>query len=314
MNLDCPRLLRFGLLYILVFSIQSSAPALDVPPLRGRVNDLAGLLPPDRAQQLEEQLRQFEQETTHQIAVLTIPTLEGHPIEEFGIRVAETWKIGQKGRANGVILIIAQKERKIRIEVGRGFEGIMPDAVASRIIRENIAPRYRENDHVGAIEAGIDSILKVTRGDTVAAPSQTRPRRNPPGVSLFVITALLALLIGISRRTPLRGAFGGAIGGVVIGSPAAWSSGPGILIAFALVGAIVGALVNLYSATAWGRPWTVRRARQDSWPRDTIYYGGTGDGGGGSDFGGGGFGGDFGGGGFSGGGGDFGGGGASGDG
>ena len=113
-------------------------------PLRARVNDLAKILTAEKTQQLEEQLREFEQQTSHQIVILTIPSLEGDPIEDFSIRVAEAWKIGQKGTANGVILIVGQKERKIRIEVGRGFEGILPDVVASRIIREVIAPRYHE--------------------------------------------------------------------------------------------------------------------------------------------------------------------------
>jgi len=308
------RFFLFELVFFLVLSINSSVPALDVPPLRARDNDLAKILTAEKTQQLEEQLRQFEQQTSHQIAILTIPSLEGDPIEDFSIRVAEAWKVGQKGIANGVILIVAQKERKIRIEVGRGFEGILPDVIASRIIREVIAPRYREGDYAGSIQAGIDSILEVTRGEAVPKTSQTGTRRTPPGAGLFMLTALFALLVGISQRTPLRGALGGAISGGVIGSPALWSSSFGILIALLIAGAVVGGLANFYTARAWGRPWTVKRARRESWPRETIYYGGSGDGGSGGDFGGGGFGGDFGGGGFSGGGGDFGGGGASGDG
>ena len=307
-------LFLFGLALFLVLLINASVPALDVPPLRARVNDLAKILTPEKTQQLEEQLRQFEQQTSHQIVILTIPSLEGDPIEDFGIRVAEAWKIGQKGTANGVILIVAQKERKIRIEVGRGFEGILPDVVASRIIREVIAPRYREGDYAGSIQAGIDSISEVTRGEAISKPPQTRTRRNPPVAGLLIVAALFAGLIGISQRNLLRGGLGGAISAGVIGVPAAWSSNYGLLIALLLTGALVGALVNFYITKAWGRPWTGKRSRRDSWPRDTIYYGGSGDGGGGGDFGGGGFGGDFGGGGFSGGGGDFGGGGASGDG
>src|SRR5215510_701260 len=139
------RFLPFWPAFLLVLSINSFVSALDVPPLRAaRVNDLAKILTAEKTQQLEERLRQFERETSHQIAVLTIPSLEGDPIEDFGIRVAEEWQIGQKGAANGVILIVAQKERKIRIEVGRGFEGILPDIIASQIIREVIAPRYRD--------------------------------------------------------------------------------------------------------------------------------------------------------------------------
>ena len=90
------------------------------------------------------------------LVVLTVPGLEGDGIEDFSIRVADAWKIGQKGIANGVILVVAQKERMIRIEVGRGFEGILPDAIASRIIREAILPRYRTGDYAGSIAAGVD--------------------------------------------------------------------------------------------------------------------------------------------------------------
>src|SRR5215475_10831660 len=304
--------------FLLVLSINSFVSALDVPPLRARVNDLAKILTAEKTQQLEERLRQFERETSHQIAVLTIPRLEGEPIENFGIRVAEEWQIGQRGAANGVILIAAQKERKIRIEVGRGLEGILPDVIASQIIREVIAPRYREGDYSGGIEAGIDSISKVTRGEVISKPSQTRARRNPPVAGMnvagmFIIAALFAGLVGISQRTILRGGFGGAISAGIISVPAGWWLGSGIWIAIILMGATVGALANSYITKAWGRPWITKRSRRERFPRDTIYYGGSGDGVGGGDFGVG-FGGVLGDGGFSGGGGDFGGGGESGDG
>jgi len=316
MNVTSLRLLLFGLVCVLIVSLSPVSSALDVPPLRGRVNDLARMLPPDRAQQLEERLRQFEQETSHQIVIVTVPTLEGDPIEDFGIRVAEAWRIGQKGTANGAILIIAQKERKIRIEVGRGFEGILPDATASRIIREVIAPRFQESDYAGCIDAGIDAIIEVTRGEVAQKRPKTQPNteRILTVAGLFIVAALFALLVGMAQRSPIRGGLGGAISGGIVGIPAALTSRSGLWIFVVIVGAIVGALVNFYSAGAWGRPRTVKRSRQDSWPRDTVYYSGSGDGGSGGDFGGGGFGGGFGDGGFSGGGGDFGGGGASGDG
>ncbi|HEY4491658.1 MAG TPA: TPM domain-containing protein, partial [Acidobacteriota bacterium] len=151
----------------LVLLTHSFAVALEVPQLRGRVNDLADILPSDRARLLEERLAAFEKETGHQIAVLTIPSLEGDPLEDFSIRVAESWKIGQKGFDNGAILLVAQKERKLRIEVGYGLEGVLPDAIANRIIREVIVPRLRENDYAGGIEAGVNAILQVTKGESL---------------------------------------------------------------------------------------------------------------------------------------------------
>lgn len=294
--------------------LSSLALALEVPPLRGRVNDLAGIIQANRAQYLDYRLAKFESETGHQIAVLTIPSLEGDTLEDFSIRVAETWKIGQKDLDNGVILLWAQKERKIRIEVGYGLEGVLPDAVASRIIREVIAPRFRDADYTGGIEAGITSIMEVTRGEA----STDRPRVSakskvgPLAALSLVAAALFAALIGIIQRTPVRAGLGGTIGAGLIGFPGALTSFPGVWLVVLLGGAIIGILSNTYAAGAWGKPWNIKRSRRERWPRDAIYYDGSGEGG--SYFDGGGFGGGFGDGGFSGGGGDFGGGGASGDG
>jgi uncharacterized protein len=282
----------------------SLASALDVPPLRGRVNDYAGMLPADSARALEERLKQFERETTNQIVILTVPGLEGDALEDFSIRVAESWKIGQKGVANGAILIIAQKERKIRIEVGYGFEGVLPDAIVSRIIREVIAPRFKSSDYAGGIEAGIDSILKVTTGETLPAASRSQ-RRQSSGVSLalgaLLMAALFALIIGITQRTVPHGAFGGAGAAGITSAIGAASGGPGFWLLAILTGAVIGGLSSYFVRKNWGRAWTARGSRgYEPW-------GGGGWGGGGFDSG------DFGGSGFSGGGGDFGGGGASGD-
>jgi uncharacterized protein len=308
------RLFFAGLVLLLVPTILSVALALDVPPLSGRINDLAGLWSRDEAQQFEERLRQFEKETGHRIAVLTIPSLEGDSLEDFSIRVAKVWKIGQEGPDNGAILLFVQKERKIRIEVGYGLEGILPDAVASRIIREEIAPRFRTGDYVGALDAGTEAIIKVTRGEAMPRATAIPPRKGIRGsimaAGLFIVAVLFALIVGITRRTPVGGAVGGAISGGAVGVGGTLASSSGLWMFYLLVGAITGFLANVYAERAWGKPWSVRRSRRERWPRDTIAYG---DGGGG-DFGGGGFGGDFGSGGFSGGGGDFGGGGASGDG
>jgi uncharacterized protein len=314
MKLRKARMFFAGLALLLAPTIISFALALDVPPLRGRVNDYAGLIPADRAQALEDRLAAFEQETGHQIAVLTIPSLKGDILEDFSIRLAETWKIGQKGFDNGAILLVAQQERKIRIEVGYGFEGILPDAVASRIIREAIAPRLREGDYATGIDAGTEAIIQVTRGEGLPRGTGTAPdkgiRGNIMAAGLFIVAVLFAVIVGVTRRTPVSGSVGGAISGGAVGVGGTLASSSSLWILYLLVGAITGFLANLYAGRAWGKPWTAKSSRRDPWPRDTISYG---DGGGG-DFGGGGFGGDFGSGGFSGGGGDFGGGGASGDG
>jgi uncharacterized protein len=184
------RLLVVPLLVVLTYAGISFS--LDVPPLRGRVNDTAILMPPARAQSLEQRLEQFENETGHQIAVLTIPNLQGEDIAGFGIRVAENWKIGKKKFDNGAILIVARDDHKLRIEVGYGLEGVLPDAIANRIIQEIIVPRFRDNDFPGGIEAGVEAIMKVTSGEPL--PETARKRKAAPHSYIPLIAPLLLLV------------------------------------------------------------------------------------------------------------------------
>ncbi len=296
-----------GFFFFLALAIYSLALSLEVPPLRGRVNDYAKLLPQERARALEAQLEKFEQETGHQIAVLTIPSLKGDSLEDFSIRVAESWKIGKKGFDNGAILLIARDDRRLRIEVGYGLEGVLPDAIASRIIREVITPRFRSGDYAGGIEAGVDAILKITKGETL--PERTRPAPGPTAsqgaslITILMITAMLALFIGMTRRRLFGGAVGGAASGLVTSLFA--SGGLGLVLLPALiVGALLGAIGAALGTGSAGNQWVGRsRSRRGDWGGGAFPGG----------FGGGGFGGGGGDGGFSGGGGGFGGGGASGD-
>jgi len=193
---------RAGLLSFLLLLIASPlARALEVPPLRGRVNDYAGVMSQDQARTLESQLAQFEQETGHQIAVLTIPTLAGEDIEGFSIRVAENWKIGKKGFDNGVILLVAVKDRKLRLEVGYGLEGVLPDAIADRIIRDYIVPRFRAQDYAGGVIAGIDAVQKVIKQEplpeSARKPNQA-PRSGFNSLAMFAIAFVIFALMAFS--------------------------------------------------------------------------------------------------------------------
>ncbi len=145
--------------------------ALDVPFLAGRVNDTAGMLSAKTVQQLERELAAFEKETSNQVAVLTIPSLEGEAIEEYAIKVVETWKLGRKDKDNGVLLLISRDDRKMRIEVGDGLEGDLTDALSSIIIRREITPRFRDGDFDGGVRAGVEAIMNVIRGSYTAAES-----------------------------------------------------------------------------------------------------------------------------------------------
>ena len=312
-----PRItLFFGLLLIL--GQAKPCNALQVPTLRGRVNDLAGLLSQEQSARLEEQLAQFEQQTGHQVAVLTIPTLEGNALEDFSIKVADAWKIGQKGFDNGVILLVARDDRKLRMEVGYGLEGALPDAIASRIINEVIVPRFRETDYGGGIESGITAIMQAIRGESLPEPSR-KSQRAPHAdsvsmISVLLFVALIALLTGITQPSNGRAAMAGAISSGIFGLPT-MAVGMTLWLSAIFIGSIAAILASLYARRSWGRVWDVGSGRRyDYSPRDVFYgpvgggsIGGSGAGG----YGGSGSGGSSGGG-FSGGGGGFGGGGASG--
>jgi len=159
---------RFLLNVSALLGIFLSAPsvlALDVPKLNGYVNDYAQMLSADQAQKLEGDLKENESATSNQIFILTIPSLEGQVLEEFSIKVAEAWKAGQKGKDNGVIVLLAKNDRKIRIEVGRGLEGRLTDLVSGRIIREEMTPRLKANDAFGALEKCVEKINLAVKGE-----------------------------------------------------------------------------------------------------------------------------------------------------
>src|SRR5512144_1119145 len=138
--------------------------ALNVPALTGRIVDLARVLPAQDADQLAAQLKAHEEKTGNQVAVLILPSLEGESLEEYSHRVATTWKLGQKGTDNGVLLLIALKERKLRIEVGYGLEGTLTDLRSARIIRQEMVPRFKAGDVPGGVRAGTEAILKTIEG------------------------------------------------------------------------------------------------------------------------------------------------------
>ena len=287
--------MKLFLALILSLFLPASALALDVPPLRGHVNDYAALLTPQVAAQLERQLTEFERSDSTQVVVLTVPTLAGENLEEFSIKVAEAWKVGQKGLDNGAILLVAKQERKVRIEVGRGLEGKLTDLVSGRIIRGEIAPSFKAGDFDRGIVAGVSAIEATVRGEYQGTPRDLRhgKKGGPPLVTLGIFLLVACVFLGSMSR--MLGGLAGAAGLPIV----AWLTFPGM--AFAIIAglAVAGFLLGMLIAFLFG----------GGGGRGGYYGGGPWFGGG---FGGGAGGGGFGGG-FSGGGGDFGGGGASGD-
>jgi len=157
--------------FLLALTVACAARAIEVPFLSGRVTDNAEILSAAAKARITASLKVHEEATTNQLAVLTVPSLEGSTVEDFATKVFETWKLGQKGKDNGVLLLIAPKDRRLRIEVGYGLEGSLTDVAASRIIRNVITPRFKANDFDGGIEQGIEAIIGELTGKPVAAAS-----------------------------------------------------------------------------------------------------------------------------------------------
>jgi uncharacterized protein len=201
------KLLSITILIYLFAGLASLTHALDVPPLRGRVNDYAGVMSQEQVQSLEARLAQFDQETGHQVAVLTIPTLDGEDMEGFSIRVAESWKIGKKGFDNGVILVVAVKDRRLRLEVGYGLEGVLPDAIAKQITSNYIVPRFRSQDYAGGIIAGIDAVLRVIKNEPLPESARKKGGSQGPnlsGTAMLVITLALFGLMAFAAASRRR--------------------------------------------------------------------------------------------------------------
>lgn len=288
---DWSRLVCCCYLAVATCVLPTVASALDVPPLTGRVVDRAHVLPTSTAESLTAQLAAHETQSSNQVAVLIIPSLEGESLEEFSHRVATTWKLGQKGTDNGALLLIAIGERKVRIEVGYGLEGALTDARSAQIIRNEIVPRFRTGDLPGGVTAGVNAIVKTIEG-TYQAPEKAAPRQESDVIGQVVVAVVAGLLVGLVFRNIHR----------IIGPVA--GAGISTLLAPWLVPALVASGITLLLLLAIGASGTGRRSRYgglDDW----VWYSSHGGGWGGGSVGGGG--------GFSGGGGDFGGGGASGN-
>jgi uncharacterized protein len=272
--------------------------ALDIPKLEKRVTDLAGVLNPDQAANMESRLQALETTDSTQIAVLIIPSLEGESLEDYSIRVVEAWKIGQKGRDNGALLLVSIQDHAIRIEVGYGLEGTLTDAHSSRIIRNDIAPRFRQQDFYGGIDAGITGIIETVKGTYQGNPAtERRSSGKKPGLFNLLIVLLFPLLWILSITGKWGGGVLGAIAGV--GLPLSLMGGANLLLL--IIGGGMGGLLGMLLGAAVRSGSKSGRGSGGAGP---FFMGGGGFGGGG--FGGGGFGG------FSGGGGGFGGGGSSG--
>ena len=249
-----------------------------VPPLSARVVDQTATLSADQRARLETKLSALEGQKGAQIAVLIVARVAPETIEQYALRVVESWKLGRKSVDDGALLLVAKQDRKLRIEVGYGLEGALNDATAKRIVSEAIAPRFKDGDFYAGIDAGIDAMIKVVGGEPLPPPKATSSGAGIDLETLLFVGFVLVFVVGGVLRAIFGRFLGAGVIGVVAGIIAA------LLVSSLLLGVLAGIVAFVVSLFA-----------------GVSGLGGMGGGRGG-----------FGGGGFSGGGGSFGGGGASG--
>jgi uncharacterized protein len=208
------------------------------PPLTGRVVDEAGLLTPEDRAALTRELAALEETSTDQLAVVTLKSLQGYAIEDYGYQLGRAWGIGQKGKDNGVLLIVAPSEHKVRIEVGRRLEPILTDALSSIIINHAIVPEFRKGDFAAGIKAGVRDIKDVLLGDAEAVKERAQGARRGDSADtmqvillIFWICVVLYILYAVFRSAQAAqqaGVAGGRRAGrsiIIPGSSGGWGGG-----------------------------------------------------------------------------------------
>lgn len=280
-------LLRVGALFLVcLLALSSLAWALEVPTFRGYVNDYARMLRPETVLQLEQALQSFDEADSTQVAVLTVDSLEGDSLEDFSIRVVDAWKVGQRGKDNGVLFLVVKNDRKMRIEVGRGLEGVLTDLATGRIVDNIIRPLFKAGRFDDGVKAGVAAIIQTSRGEFTAPQRPVRANRGqepPQFLSYLFFFLFIVSFLGRASR-PL-----GILSGALLLPLAFFLGVPSVSLLLLLMLLPVGAVAGFILPLIFG-----------SMLLNGIFMGGGGFRGGGG-FGGGGFGG-FGGGGFGGGG------------
>jgi uncharacterized protein len=189
------RLYAIALVLACVVAATALAQSLTFPQLTGRVVDDAGILDAATRQKLEKLSADLEAKSTDQLVVVTLKSLQGTSIEDYGYQLGRQWQIGQKDKNNGVLLIVAPSERKVRIETGYGVEGTLTDALGSFIIQQAILPRFRAGDFQGGITRGAEDIVQVLTGDAEEYKERARAANAAPGLSFFEMMVIFFFIV-----------------------------------------------------------------------------------------------------------------------
>jgi uncharacterized protein len=213
------RLLALALVFLAWSSAGFAAPQF--PTLTGRVVDEAGILPPATETRLTEKLAALEASTGRQVVVVTLPTLQGYEIEEYGYQLGRAWGIGEAKENNGALLIVAPNERRVRIEVGYGLEGVLTDALSNVILQERVLPRFKTGDMAGGIESGADAIIEqlqlpADEARQRATTAQSQDFDIDPELIVFLIIFALWFVFVVTRARRFGRRAGGVVPPVII--------------------------------------------------------------------------------------------------
>jgi len=224
-----PRLLSALFLAVAATSSTAQESRLAVPKNDGWVTDLAGMLSPAEESQLEKLMESYRAGTSHEIALLTVPSLHGEPIERFALEVGRAWGLGTKEKNNGALLVVSKEDRKLRIEVGRGLEGSLTDSICGRIIRGVIAPEFKRGRYGAGLEQGIIAIHEAIGGSYGRIPSSPQfPTSGLAGIIPAFVILVILLAIVWNRRQGWRGrARGSALPWLLMGHGGSWGGGGG---------------------------------------------------------------------------------------
>jgi uncharacterized protein len=186
-------------------SMAQNIPQRPSPPRL--VNDFAGVLSPDEEARLEQQLVAYDDSTSTQIAIVTVKSLNDYPVEEYALKILRDWGVGNKKTNNGIVILASIEDRKLRIEVGYGLEGAIPDITASHIIQNDLAPNFRSGDYYAGFSAAANSIIKAARGEYTAPADYNKKKSKGRGAPIGLIVFIVIMIIIISGRN--RGGGGG---------------------------------------------------------------------------------------------------------
>src|SRR5918995_1520201 len=243
-------------LWLLLLFGSGALAEVAVPPLRGPVTDLTGTLTSEQIATLDQQLRAFEAKKGSQIAILIVPTTQPETIEQYGIRVAEAWQLGRRGVNDGAVLLVAKNDRAVRIEVGRGLEGPLPDVLANRIVEQVVVPRFRSGDFFGGIREAVERMIALIEGEPLPEPE--RAQRDAPGdegLGNALPLLLLLVFVGSGILRGMLGRFGGASVTAGIAAVIVWALTSTLVIAIgAALIAFVIALLGGGGGGGWASP------------------------------------------------------------